>query len=236
MKSIAIMQPYFFPYVGYFQLVNAVDEFIFYDDVNFIKRGWINRNKVLINKQENVFSVPLTKISSFTLINKTELHPVLFDKWRIKFIKTLIQSYRKSPNFNLVFPLIEDILNFKTNNIADYAINSVKKISDYLDITTNFSASSDKFSDSRGIDKADRIKTICELQEAKQYINALGGQVLYNKQFFLKNNIQLNFLKPKILSYNQFDNEFVGDLSIIDILMFNDKKTIMMMLNSYNLE
>jgi hypothetical protein len=235
MKSIAIMQPYIFPYVGYFQLINAVDEFVFYDDVNFIKRGWINRNRILVNKQENVFSVPLTKISSFTLIHKIELHPVLFDKWRIKFIKTLIQSYRKSPNFNLVFPLIEDILNFKTNNIANYAINSIQKIADYLDVSTNFSVSSDKFPHSRGIDRADRLKTICELQEAKQYINALGGQELYNKEFFLEDNIQLNFLNPNIDSYNQFDNEFISGLSIIDILMFNDKKDIMKMLNSYNL-
>ena len=83
--KLAIMQPYIFPYLGYFQLLNSVDHFVFYDDVNFIKGGWVNRNQLLINNQNKFFTVPLKKIISFTPINEVEIHKKLYPNWRSKF-------------------------------------------------------------------------------------------------------------------------------------------------------
>lgn len=92
--KIAIMQPYIFPYIGYFQLINAVDKFIIYDDVNYIKQGWINRNKILLNNEDYLFTFPLKNASSYKKINEIELSENLYSKWKIKFFKTL-EVYKK---------------------------------------------------------------------------------------------------------------------------------------------
>jgi len=111
------MQPYFFPYIGYFQLVAAVNKFVIYDDVNFIKRGWINRNNVLINKKSNLFTVPLIKASQNTLINDTKINLKFYNIWKVKFLRSLEQSYKKAPYFTEVYNLIKNVLVLKTEYI-----------------------------------------------------------------------------------------------------------------------
>lgn len=233
--KVAVMQPYIFPYLGYFQLINAVDTFVFYDDVNFIKQGWINRNKILINGQENLFTIPIKKASSFELINQTELHPVIYKKWKNKFLKGLEQSYKKAPFFSDIFPVIENLFDKNYNTISDLSMVSIKIFANYLVLETKFEISSEKFSDTRELDRTKRLQIINKSLQASTYINAIGGRELYNKEDFKQDNIDLKFLKPELKAYKQFDNNFISGLSIIDVLMFNSKEEVRAMCDNYTL-
>jgi hypothetical protein len=231
--KIAIMQPYLFPYVSYFQLVNSVDEFVFYDDVNFIVKGWINKNRILLNNTDFTFTVPCLKISQNKLINE-----IFFEQNTKEYrniIKSIELAYKKAPNFDQVFPLVLNILNEPINNISDLAMNSVTKISRFLELNTRFKISSVDFSITKGLPKADRLIEISKLSSGEDYINAIGGQELYDKEYFRERKINLNFIKSKEIIYSQFNNEFISGLSIIDVLMFNSIEEIKLLLDKYEL-
>jgi len=230
--KIAIMQPYFFPYIGYFQLINAVDKFVIYDDVNYINRGWINRNRILVNGTPNFFTIPLKKASQNKLINEIDVS--MDKKERKNFLRTFELSYKNSPYFNIVYPLIVNVMISQELKIAELAILSIQAICKYLEINTEFIVSSKKYSNS-DLKTADRLIDICRIENYKHYINPIGGIKLYDKKEFEKNDIKLNFLKTLDFSYNQFDNNFIPNLSIIDVMMFNSKKEIKKMLNEYSL-
>ncbi len=227
--TLAIMQPYFFPYIGYWQLINAVDTFVIYDDVNFIKQGYINRNSILALGKAQVFTLELAGASSNKLINEIEVRTNT-----IKLLKTVKQNYIKAPYFEVVFPIIEDVLMQDEKNLAKFLGYSFEKISKYLVLNTKFIYSSDIEKDS-SLKAQDKVIDICKNLEAKHYINAIGGQELYDKETFKQKNIELNFIKTELVAYNQFKNEFVPYLSIIDILMFNSKEVIKKMLSGYEL-
>lgn len=236
MTKIAIMQPYLFPYLGYFQLINAVDTFVGYDDVNYIKGGWINRNNLLVQGKPSLFTISLESPSSFTPISETKIDSRKFALHKKKLLKTITQSYRKAPFYKEVFPLLEDFIT--TNNslyISDFAFDSVILISNYLDINTTFKKSSVDYPDSKGLEKTARLLDIIKKNGAQEYINPIGGQEIYDKAIFKLNGITLNFLKSQNSVYKQFDNDFVPWLSIIDVLMFNPKEEIGAMLNKYEL-
>lgn len=230
---MAIMQPYLFPYIGYFQLVNAVDKFVIYDDVQYIKSGWINRNKLLINNNIKIFSISLKKASTFSQINEREISD-LKERECKKIIKMLQQSYAKAPQYENVFPLIKKILLYDNNNLASYITNSLTKISKYLGIQTDFVISSTLKNDKQ-IEAKSRLVDICHYFSADHYINLIGGMKLYQKDFFQSNGIKLNFLNSKDILYQQFKVPFVPNLSIIDVLMFNSITEIQKMLNNYSL-
>ena len=232
--KVAIMQPYVFPYIGYFQLIKAVDKFVFYDDVNYIKGGWINRNKILSNGKENLFTVPLDDASSFKLICDTGLNPRLYSKWKLKFFKTVSQSYSNAPYYKDVYPIIDKSFDSATT-ISEVSINSVKLVCDYLCIRKDFYLSSIDFSDSKGMEREERLVHVCRKSDSEYYINMVSGSTLYTKDYFLKNGIKLDFLKPIITEYPQKNNEFVTGLSIIDVLMFNSKQEVKEMLNKFTL-
>lgn len=234
--KIAVMQPYLFPYIGYFQLINAVDKFVNYDDVNFIKQGWINRNQILVQGSKQLFTVPLQKQSSFLKINETFLNQNQFEKWKIKFLRTIEQSYKKAPFFKEINQIVIDVLsNVKDEvTISNLAIKSLLKVSDFLELETEFVLTSSLYNN-ESLKGQDRIIDICKKEEAKEYINPIGGVDLYNSEIFYKENIQLNFLKSSNIEYKQFKNEFVPWLSIIDVLMFNTKEEVKDMLNNYTL-
>lgn len=231
--KVAIMQPYIFPYLGYFQLINAVDKFVFYDDVNFIKRGWINRNQILVNNQAKLFSIPLIKASQNKLIKEVEV--AYNEKWLKQFYSTLEFNYKKAPFFDEIYPLIKYVLNIKPKTIADLTIESILQISNHLSLSTVFERSSDKYSATKGMEKADRLIEICKLNKADVYINPAGGKELYHKIYFKERGVQLNFINNHLFEYSQFKNPFVPGLSIIDVLMFNSKEEILKMLNLYQL-
>lgn len=232
MLKVAIMQPYFMPYIGYFQLINAVDKFILYDDVSFINKGWINRNNILIGNKANLFTIPLKNASQNKLINEIEI--IKDGKWQGKLLKTIEQSYKKAPHYSLISPILEEIINYSDNNISNFILNSIQKICNYLEINTLIIPSS-KIFDNYEIKAQSRIIDICKKANANQYINPIGGTELYNKNDFEIENIKLNFIRTKPIKYKQFSNEFVPYLSIIDMIMFVEKSEIKLLLNEYEL-
>jgi len=230
--KIAIMQPYIFPYIGYFQMISAVDKFVFYDDVNFIKQGWINRNKILVSGRGYLFTVPLSKANSFTLIKDTLINNKLYEIWKLKFLQTLSQNYKNAPYFSKIYELIAEVLNSKHNSISDLAIDSIQNVSQYLNLKTHFIISSESYSN-RNLERQKRLFDICKQEKCSHYINAIGGQELYKKEDFIKEGIQLNFIKSLPLEYKQFKNQFIPYLSIIDVLMFNSQEEINFLLTKH---
>lgn len=233
--KVGVMQPYLFPYIGYFQLIQSVDAFVFYDDVNFIKQGWVNRNNILINNNASLFTVPLEKLSSNLLINEININEKLYKNWLKKFLKSLIQAYSKSPHFNDVYPRIESVFQSKDRTASQLAISSIRLVTDYLNLQKTYFISSKDFAESKGMDRADRLIYITKKLKANKYINVYGGSELYEKDYFLKNGIELSFLKPELIYYQQFKAPFCSGLSIIDVLMFNDIEKIRKELLNYTL-
>lgn len=221
--KVGIMQPYFLPYIGYWQLLNAVDKYVIYDDVNFIKGGWINRNRILMNNEAKLFNVQMQGASPNKLINEVEVSQNLV--WKKKFLKTIENAYRKAPFYNDVFPIIEEIINCDEVNLALYLANSIRKICDYLNIKTEIIISSDLKKDN-DLKSQDKVIAICKELNGTEYYNAIGGQELYSYEDFKNEGIKLSFLKTSEIRYKQFKNDFISNLSILDVLMFNSKDEI----------
>lgn len=230
MTTLAIMQPYFYPYLGYFQMIHAVDKFVFYDDVNFINRGWINRNRILINNEPKYITVELLKASQNRLINEIEI-----GNNKNKILSSISMAYKKAPQYKEVFPLIEACLSKDVQYIGELAIDSIVTVCKYLGLKTEFEVSSVLYADTKGLDKADRLIAICKKNNATNYINAVGGMEIYDKEYFKAKGVILNFIKCSLVPYKQFNNDFVPGLSIIDLLMFNDIETCNKMLNKFEL-
>jgi len=232
-KSISIMQPYIFPYIGYFHLIEASELFVFYDDVNYIKRGWINRNRILHNGKDFLFTVPLKKVSQNKLIN--EIEPIIDEKWKKSFFSNLEFAYKKAPYYKDVIGVIKNIFDMHYSDITDLCINSIKGVYSYLGKELNYVKSSQFAPETKGLEKANRLIEITKKAGYSKYTNAIGGQSLYDKEYFKEKGIELYFVKSNLQDYKQFKNEFIKGLSIIDVLMFNDKNTIIKYLNDYEL-
>ena len=215
------MQPYFFPYIGYFQLVHAVDRFVVYDDVAFIKQGWINRNRMLINGQPSFFSVPIRHASSFTRICDTHIDDDRqHARWVEKLLKSFDNAYRRAPEFPRVFPMIERVLAGQPSKIGDLALESVKAVARFLSIDTAFVDSSSTYGNA-DLKAEERVLAICVAERATEYVNVPGGRELYSRERFEAHGIRLHFIEPRPVEYKQFGAPFVPWLSIIDVLMFN---------------
>jgi hypothetical protein len=226
------MQPYFMPYIGYFQLINCVDKFLIYDDVNFINRSWINRNQLLLNGKSSMFTVPLHKSSQNKLIS--EILVVNDDKWKKKMLKTVEMAYKKAPNFTEVFLLFKNILSSNFETITQLNFLSIQLICDYLFIGTTLELSSSS-SNNQFLRGQNRILDICQTEKASHYINPIGGVKLYDRSHFHDYGIFVNYLKSNEIKYLQFDNEFVPNLSILDVLMFNCKEETKNLLTFFKL-
>ena len=226
------MQPYVFPYVGYFQMVNAVDKFVFYNDVSFIKKGWINRNRILLNGKDFLFTIPCEGISQNRRICDTR---VAFDaKEQNKLLMTIEQAYRKAPFFEYSYELVRKVFLKKVDYVDELAIESILEVSRLLNIETTFIESKDRYTNEE-FKKEDRLIDICLKENSNDYINALGGQEIYTKEYFEKCGVNLQFIKPNLITYPQFGNEFVSGLSIIDVLMFNGHEKISTYLLNFEL-
>lgn len=234
MEKIAIMQPYIFPYIGYFQLIAAVDKFVLYDDVNFIKKGWINRNRILVNGSDYVFTVPLQKISQNNLIFETYIKNDVYNEWKSKFLQTVELNYKKAPEFIKVYSMLTSFFETEYVSISKMAIESIKLVCNYLEINTEFIVSSESY-DNKGMERQERLIDICKKEQQNYYINALGGQELYKKADFLNQGIKLKFINSSPIQYKQLNKEFVPYLSIIDVLMFNSIADVNLMLKQYEL-
>ena len=227
--NLAVMQPYLFPYIGYWQLIDAVDIFVIYDDVNFIKRGYINRNNILENKTYQLITLELIGASQNKRINEISI-----GNNTNKLLKTLKQNYLKAPFYKDVFPLLEEILNNNQKELSRFLGFSLVTISKYLNLDTKFLYSSDIKND-KTFKAQDRLIEMSKILNATGYINLIGGIELYDKDVFFQNDIHLSFLKTHQVSYKQFNNEFIPNLSIIDVLMFNSKDNVKNMLNQFQL-
>jgi len=231
---IAVMQPYFMPYIGYYQMIKAVDKFVFYEDVNFIKQGWINRNRILLNNKDFLFTIPLEKANSFCLIRDTLINEKFYESWKHKFLQSIDQNYKKAPNFLAVNDLVQSVLDAKCKTISELAIESILATSRYLGLKTEFFVSSERYQN-KDLGRQERLLDICKKENATHYINALGGQDLYDKESFKERGIVLNFIKTLPITYKQLNDEFIPWLSIIDVLMFNSVDEVHEMLDKFEL-
>jgi hypothetical protein len=220
--KVAIMQPYFLPYIGYFQLIGAVDLFIVYDNIKYTKKGWINRNRMLQNGKDAIFSLPLKSDSDYLDICQRELAA---DFKPDKLLNSIASAYRRAPYFSQTFSLLEQIFHHEDHNLFGYLHNSILKTCAHLGITTQFKISSGVAIDHQ-LRNQEKVIALCEAEGAATYVNAIGGTELYDKAAFGDRNIDLKFIRPSAFEYAQFGNAFVPHLSIVDALMFNALPTI----------
>ena len=233
-SKIAIMQPYLFPYIGYLNLINSCDKFVFYDDVNFIKKGWINKNYILYNNEPYKFTIPLKKISQNKKINETLIFKE--SKFFENFKKTLFYSYFKAPYFKRTIKYVDTILDSKHLYISELAEYSIREFFNLIGIKKKFYTSSKELSLANQLKGEERIIRITKEMNCNVYINSINGSHLYKPENFKKNNIKLKFISPKITQYRQSSKEFKPNLSIIDVLMYNSTPSIKEMIDSYIIE
>lgn len=220
--SLAIMQPYFLPYIGYFQLLAGTDKIVLYDNIEYTKKGWINRNRRLQNGTDTLFSLPLKKDSDFLDVVQREISADFDPSTMLNQFKG---SYAKAPQMREFWPTLERILRHEDRNLFRYILHSIREIAGYIGIPTEIVISSDVAID-HGLKSQDKVIAICRALRAQTYINPIGGTDLYSRDDFAEGGIDLRFLKPKPIEYEQFGNDFVPWLSIVDVLMFNDRETV----------
>jgi hypothetical protein len=218
--KIAIMQPYFLPYIGYFQLISSADLFIVYDNIKYTKKGWINGKDV-------IFSLPLKKDSDFLDVRERE---IAVDFNRVRLLNQIAGPYRRAPYFSQTFPLVEQIVRNEERNLFRFIHHSIVSICKHLGIATDIRISSGIAIDHE-LRRQDQVIALCEAVGADTYINAIGGVDLYVKDEFKARGIDLKFIKSKLFEYPQFGNKFVPCLSIIDVLMFNPLTTTATIIN-----
>lgn len=227
--KLAIMQPYLFPYLGYFQLIRAVDAFVVYDDVNYIKGGWINRNFILAQGGKQLITLPLQGASPNLLINQVQVggRPV-------KLLETIRHCYGSAPQFGKVFPLLEGIFLQQEKNLARFLDRELRQVCDYLGLHPEWHVSS-TLKKNNNLCGQDKVLAICEELGASQYINVPGGKELYDREDFARRGLQLSFIQPCPVEYRQLGKSYVPNLSIIDVMMFNDQPQCAKLLEEYAL-
>lgn len=230
--SLAVMQPYFLPYIGYFQLIAAADKFVIYDDVNFINRGWVNRNRLLLNGSAHTFTVPLRGASQNKLIFEIELAED--SKWRQKLLRTIHQSYSKATYYSTTIDLLERLIYYPTIHLDKFLLNSIQEIATYLYINIDIVPTS-RIYNNENLKGQDRILDICRLENVSDYINPIGGLELYDKPTFESRGLKLHFLKSTLTPYAQGIEDHVPWLSIVDVLMFNKPSDLQSMLTKATL-
>jgi hypothetical protein len=211
--------------------MNAVDEFVIYDNIEFTKKGWINRNRILVNGNDSFITIPVKKDSDYLDIRDRFLAEI----WSLekkKILNRIIASYKKAPNFESVYPIIEKCFFFEEDNLFNFIFNSLTIIKEYLEIKTPFLISS-TLSIEHALKGYKKVIAICKTRKTDLYLNPIGGIELYRKDDFKDEGIDLYFLEANDVRYKQFNNEFVPWLSIIDVMMFNSKEEIMKMLTQY---
>jgi WbqC-like protein family len=232
--TLGIMQPYLFPYLGYFQLVSTVDKFVIYDDVSYIKQGWINRNQVLLHGRPHLFSVPLSRASSNVDIRNTSVCLSEYPRWRDKFHKTIALAYSAAPRYEAVRLLLASVVDTIPTTIGELAGRSVLAVCEFVGIRTRIELTSTVYGNSH-LHSQNRVLDICARENADRYVNPSGGHELYSRDAFGTRGIDLKFLRSRPTPYQQFYPPFVPGLSIIDILMFNSPDQVHGLLADYDL-
>jgi hypothetical protein len=216
------MQPYLFPYVGYFQLIAAVDQFVIYDIIKYTKKGWINRNRLLRDGEPFVFTLPIEKGSDALTISERRISPSFEPT---KLCNQIAQAYRRAPEFGETMPLVDAVLHQTASNLFEHLRHALKQTCSHLEIATSIRTASE-VENVTGLCKQDRVLHICERLGATTYINPIGGTTLYDTAAFAERGVDLRFLRPRSFTYPQFGHPFVPWLSIIDVLMFNPRSSL----------
>ena len=216
------MQPYFLPYIGYFQLIAGVDMFIIYDNIKYTKKGWINRNRMLLNGKDAMFSLPLKNASDSLDIRERELTE---DFNQEKLLSQFKGAYRQAPQFAPTIQLLERIVRNEEKNLFRFLHHSIVKTCDHLEIKTEIKISSDIAID-HDLKSQDKVLALCEAVGATKYVNTIGGVELYSKETFMERGIDLKFIQSKTFEYPQLGDIFVPWLSMIDVMMFNPLNAI----------
>jgi hypothetical protein len=231
-RTIAMMQPYLFPYLGYFQLIAAADVFVLGDDLQYIRSGWVNRNRILCNGEAKLITFPLKRDRYELPINQRQLSDS-FDDEANRLLNIIKQSYAKAPYFAQVMPLLERLLRFPTRHLASYIEHSIREMCGYLHIDTPILRGSD-LDIGTPTDKQDRVLKIVQAFSCDRCLNPIGGIELYDSDYFADNGIALRFFKMDSIAYRQFKGEFIANLSIIDVLMFNCVEQVQELLQYYS--
>jgi hypothetical protein len=249
-SKLAVMQPYFFPYIGYFQLISAVDTFLLYDHVDYIKRGWINRNRLLeIHRGPVYFGFKVEHVHPGTLIREVRIK--FGDKERKKLLKDIYHNYHRALYFQETFPLIEKALPESAETIAQINGHSIAILAEYLDIRTKIlfeleAAERIELGLQKSPEvvpspigkpdrKTQRIINICNEFNCSNYVNPIGGQQIYSPEVFRRQGININFIQTLPYSYTQPVDQFHRDLSIIDVLMNCGKENTRTLLRQFRL-
>ena len=233
--TIAIMQPYLFPYIGYFQLMQAVDSFVVYDDVNYMKQGWVNRNRILVKGAPHVFTLPIANASAFSRIDELSVHPTVYERWRGKFVSTLHQAYARAPFREQVHALVERTLLPGVPALQEVLLKGIEEVRAYIGAKAVIVPSSRKYANAQ-LRGSERVLDICRQMDSTTYINAIGGKALYSKEHFKANGQNLFFLRSRPITYRQGNTAFVPNLSILDVMMWNPPEQIAEWLGEYDLE
>lgn len=219
---VGILQPYLLPYIGYFQLINSVDHLVVYDDAQYTKKGWINRNRFQTNGVEQKFTVPLERASDFLNIRDRKISPS-YDP--TSTINKIINSYRKAPNFPSLIEPVKEMFEFPDRNLFLFVLNSITFVNKYLEIKTPIIVSSDVYA-ARNLRGEDRVIKICQELGADTYINPQNGRSLYNRHEFEARGLELLFLEAHLTEYRQSTSSFLPGLSILDVMMMNSVNEI----------
>jgi len=233
-KTIAMMQPYLFPYLGYFQLIAAADTFVLGDNLQYTRSGWINRNRILLNGEAKLITFPLKKASREVAIDKRELIDNFQDEI-LHLLRSLSQNYAKAPYRADILSLLERLMLYPHTNLARYTEHSIRELCNYLGIDTPIVRASDLPLPTH-IEKQDRVIQTAKQFGAKRYINLIGGRDLYCSDYFAHHGLQLHFHRIDDIRYRQFEKPFVANLSIIDVLMFNSAEQVRQWLPKFSLE
>lgn len=225
--KLAIMQPYLFPYLGYYKLLAQVDKWVFYDDVNFIKNGWINRNRLYLAGAVRYITAPLVGASSFTKICDIDVQEGA--AWRAKMLDSVRLSYAKAPHYQAVSALLAEVLHGADPRIGAIAKHSVTAIAAYLGLPTAFVMTSSGYANA-DLHGVDRVLDICVKEGASDYLNLPGGRALYDPAVFSARGVALGFVDVALEPYPQFAPQFEPGLSMLDVLMFNDRASARAML------
>lgn len=233
--KLGIMQPYFFPYLGYWQLMNYVDRYVIYDNIQFTKNGWIRRNRILSGGTDKMFTLPLKRDSDYLDVCQRTLADD-FAKEQTRLLRLIEASYKKAPMFDKVFPIVKDAVEFGSKNLFEYIFYSIQKVCEYLNIKTEIVISS-KLNINSSLKGKDRVLAICKYMGATDYYNPANGISLYDpyRSEFEASGVKLHFTKMREITYPQFNNEFIPSLSIIDVMMFNTKEHIQEMLSEFDI-
>ncbi len=220
--KVAVMQPYFLPYIGYFQLIAAADRFVVYDDIKYTKKGWINRNRFLRDGRDEVFTVPLEAAPDTSLVRERRVSPSFAPE---ALLNRLREAYRRAPFFAPAFALVESIVRSPETNLFSFLLQSLRRTCAHLGIDTPLVVSSSLAVDA-GLRGEERVIATCRAAGARTYVNPPGGRELYSPARFAESGLELRFLEPGPVEYPQFGAAFVPWLSIVDVMMFNSPERI----------